>query len=152
MISWETCKKDFRADGILRDIYITPATVDDWRAAYRLICAYPGAEYSVAGVVQPPPTLVEQVFAVRPSGPMLRSRAGRAFVVFHFFSDQEIECDIDPSEIASERDLDALISFMRQLGDVTRKRVLITPESCPEVPFVTYDPERRKVEHHEVPG
>jgi len=151
MIRWDTCKEDFRADGSLRDIYITPATVTDWRALYPLLRVYPGVEYSVDDVVQPPPDSIEEALAVRLSGsPMLRFRVGRALVVFHFFSEEEIECDFVPNEITSQADLDALLAFVRQLGDATRKRVAITPENSRELPFITYDPESGGFEHHEI--
>jgi hypothetical protein len=149
MIRWDTCKEDFRSDGSLRDIYITPATLADWQALYPVLRGYSGAEYSVDGVVQLPPDLVEQAFAVRPSGsPMLRFSVGRALVMFHFFSDEEVECDFVPSAITSQGDLDVLLAFVRQVGDTTRKPVVITPENGRELPFITYDPESRKFEHH----
>ena len=149
MIRWDTCKEDFRGDGSLRDVYITPATLADWKVLYPLLRDYPGVKYSVDGVVQPPPALVEQAFAVRPSGsPMLRFRVGPVMVVFHFFWDEEIECDFVPNEITSQTDLDALLGFVRKLGDATLKRVLVTPENSPEQPFITYDPEIKEFKHH----
>jgi hypothetical protein len=149
MINWEACKEIFQCDGSLRDIYITPATLADWRSLFPLLRSHPAAEYSVDGVVRPVPDLVEQVFAVRVSGsPMLRVRVGRALLVFHFFSDEEIECDLSPNEIASQLDLDALLAFVRDLGDATRRRVMITPENCPALPFITYDPQNRNFEHN----
>lgn len=149
MMLWDTCKEDFRADGSLRDIYVTPATLDDWRASYPLLRDHPGAEYSVDGVGQQPPDSVEQVFAVRPSAsPMLRFHVGRALVVFHFFSDEEVECDFLPNEITSQVDLDALLAFVRQLGEATRKCVLITPENCREQPFIIYDPEKQCFDYY----
>ena len=151
MIRWDTCKEDFRGDGSLRDIYITPSTLADWRALYPVLRSYPGVEYSVDGVSQTPPDSVEQAFAVRQSAsPMLRFRVGQVLVVFHFFSEDEIECDFVPNEITSQTDLDALLDFIRRLGDTTRKRVVITPENGRERPFITYDSESREFVHHEV--
>ena len=126
MIRWDTCKEDFRGDGSLRDIYITPATLADWRVVYPLLRTHPGVEYSVDGIVQPAPDSVEQAFEARRSAsPMLRFRVGSALVVFHFFTDEEIECDFVPNEITSQADLDDLLGFVRQLGDTTRRRVEI---------------------------
>jgi len=151
MISWDTCKDDFRSDGSLRDIYIAPATLADWRAIYPLLRDFPAVEFSVDGVVQPPPATVEQAFAVRRSAsPVLRFRVGRALVVFHFFSEEEIECDVSPREITSQTDLNALLGFVRQLGDTTHKRVLITPENDREHPFISYEPESREFEYRVV--
>lgn len=151
MIHWDTCQEDFQWDGSLRDIYVTPATLAEWRALYPLLRDYAGVGYSVDGIVQPAPATVEQVFAVRPSGrPRLRLRVGRTLVVFHFFSEEEIECDVSPREITSQIDLDALLGFVRQLGDVTNKRVVITPENRPDHPFISYDSKSRGFEHHQV--
>jgi hypothetical protein len=151
MISWDTCREDFRSDGSLRDIYVTAATLADWRAIYPLLRDFPAVEFSVDGVVQSPPATVEQAFAVRSSAsPMLRFRVGRVLVVFHFFSEEEIECDVVPHEISSQTDLDALLGFVRQLGDTTHKRVVITPENGRERPFISYDPESRDFEYHGV--
>ena len=149
MIHWETCKDDFRWDGGLRDIYITPATLGDWRVLYPLLRDYSGVVYSVDGIALPPPASVEQVFAIRPSGsPMLRVEVGRMFIVFHFFSDEEIECDIEPRQITSQVELDLLCGFVRLLGDTTNKRVVITPENLRDEPFISYSPEIKKFQHH----
>lgn len=151
MIDWDTCKEDFRWDGSLRDIYITPATLDDWRILFPLLRDYPGAEYSAGGVVQEAPNTVEQVFASRSSGiPIFRIQVGAMVVVFHFFSDDRIECDIDPREITSQSDLDVLFGFMRWLGDAVRKPVLLTPENGREHPIITYVPDRKEIHYHEV--
>ena len=151
MLSWNTCKEDFRWDGSLRDIYITPATLGEWRTLYQLLRDFPGVEYSVDGNMQAPPDAVEQVFAVWSSAhPMLRVKVGRTLIVFHFFSDEEIECDVDPREISSQSDLDALLGFVQQIGDMTHKRVVITPENVRNEPIISYDPETRQFQYHEV--
>jgi len=145
MILWDTCKEDFRSDGSLRDIYITPCTLADWRVLYPVLRSYPNVEYSVDGVSQDPPDSVDQALAVRLSArPMLCFRVDGILVVFHFFSEDEIECDFVPNEITSQADLDALLAFVRRLGDTTRNRVVITPENDRERPFITYDPESRE--------
>ena len=151
MISWDRCRDEFRSDRSLRDIYITQTTLSDWRAIYPLLRDASGAEFSVDGVSQPPPAKIEQAFAIRLSAsPMLRFRIGRALVVFHFFSEAEIECDFIPEEITSQTDLDALLEFLRQLGEKTGKRVVVTPENAPEFPFISYEPGSGKFAHHEV--
>jgi len=151
MICWETCKEDFRWDGSLRDIYISPATLGDWQTLYPHLRDVLGVEYSVDGVVQSPPSTVEQVFAVRPSShPMLRLRVGRTLVVFHFFSYDEIECDVDPREISSQSDLSELLGFVRHLGDLTHKRVVVTPENVRAKPFISYEPDSGDFQYHEL--
>jgi hypothetical protein len=149
MISWNTCKEDFLGDGSLCDIYITPASLADWREVYPSLRGYPGVDYSVDGVFQPAPDSVEEVFEVRRSAsPMLRFKVGAALIVFHFFTDEEIECDFVPNEITSQADLNALLAFIRQLGDATRKRVVITPEGRSDEPIISYAPETGAFEYH----
>jgi hypothetical protein len=149
MIHWEKCKKDFRWDGSLGDIYITPALLSDWQALYPLLRDSPGTEYSVDGVVQLPPDSIEQAFAARASAsPMLRVKVDRATVVFHFFSEDEVECDFDPRQIASQADLNALLGFIKLLGDATNKRVVITPENAPTEPFISYEPDTKDFQHY----
>ncbi len=151
MIHWDKCKDDFQWDGSLRGIYVTPASLGDWKALYSILCSYPNVEYFVDGVAQPPPADVEQVFAVWASAnPMLRIRVGESVVIFHFFARDEIECDIDPREITSQADLDSLLGFVRQMGDVTRKPVAVTPENLPERPIITYEPEKGEFRYHEI--
>lgn len=149
MIRWEECKVDFKADGSLRDIYITPATIEDWRALYPLLKCSSGAEFTVDGDTEPLPTSVDQVFAIRLSAsPMLRIKAGRVAVVFHFFSDDEIECDISPSEVRSQSELDGLLGFVGKIGDATQKQVFITQENRRNRPFISYNPITRDFKNH----
>ena len=83
MISWDSVKDSFAWDGSLRDIYIAPASVADWAAIWPLLRGYPGAEFSLDGHKQAPPGEVQEVFALRAlASPMLRLKAGSAWVVF----------------------------------------------------------------------
>ena len=149
MISWDKCKEDFQWDGSWRDIYISPASFDDWRAIYPFLRSQPGIEFSAeAGSCDAPSTIDASFFAN--SRLTLRLRAGRILVVFHFFTPEEIECDIDPREVASQTDLNSLLEFLRQLGDLTRKRAIITPENLPDRPIISYDPETRDFQYHEI--
>jgi hypothetical protein len=125
MILWDPVKDDFAWDGSLRDIYIAPAKADDWASIWPMLREYPGAEFSYEGNNEAPPATVQEVFASRASGnPMLRLRAGSVSIVFHFFSTEEIECDMDPRDITYQPDLDALLGFIRQLADRTGMRLL----------------------------
>ena len=69
MITWDTCKEDFRWDGSLRDIYVTPASLDDWRTIYPLLRSQSDIEIvTEAGMRDIPETLDGSFFAdVRPT-------------------------------------------------------------------------------------
>jgi len=149
MIPWNTCKQDFEWDGSWRDIYVTPASLDDWKAVFPLLRAQSDAEFiRESGSVSIPDSLDESFFT--DSRPTLRFRVGGVLVVFHFFTPEEIECDIDPREVTGQASLDAVLTFVQQLGDLTRKRTVLTPENCSDHPIISYDPESREFEYHEV--
>lgn len=147
MIPWDTCRQDFEWDGSLRDLYVTPATMDDWKAVFPLLRAQSDVEFlTESGPVCIPETIDESFFGeVRP---MLRFRTGGVLLVFHFFTPQEIECDLDPREVTGQASLDALLAFMQQLGDLTRKRAILAPENGTEYPIISYTPGSRDFEHH----
>jgi hypothetical protein len=148
---WETCREDFLWDG-LRDIYITPVTLAEWQIVYSTVLSRE-AKYSVDGVAQPAPARVAEVFETRESAaPLLSIRAGRTTVVFHFFSESEIDCDIDPRKVTSQADLDALLTFMSQLGDSIQKPVNLTYENCPNDPILSYDPGTQDFRRGEPPS
>ncbi len=51
----------------------------------------------------------------------------------HFFSESEIENDIDPREINSLKDHEHVLKYMTDLSTILNKEVILTPESEPEV-------------------
>ena len=149
MIDWQIVKDDFRSDGALRDIYVTPATLDDWRAVYSVIRSRPDVHFEVDGLALPPPVTVDEIFAARMShNPWLRFSLGQIQIVFHFFSEDEIECDFCPHEVDSQERLDMLLGFVEEIGRATGKRVLITPENCTQHPIISYEVEQGRFQYH----
>jgi len=146
MISWDQCKQDFEWDGSWRDIYVSPASLDDWKAIFPFLRSQPSVEFiRESGAVSVPEFLDESFFSE--SRPTLRFRIGGVLVVFHFFTTEEIECDIDPREVTGQASLDAVLAFMRQLSSLTRKRTVLTPENGLDRPIVSYDPESGEFKH-----
>lgn len=47
----------------------------------------------------------------------------------HFFSDKEIENDIDPRDINNIQDHEKIIKYMSELSNLLDKTVILTPES-----------------------
>ena len=54
----------------------------------------------------------------------------------YFFTDEEIENDITPSEINSIDDYCKLIEYMSNISKILNKRVILTPENSPEIELV----------------
>ena len=57
----------------------------------------------------------------------------------HFFTENEIECDIDPREFNGIDGHNKLIELLTELSVLLGKRISITPESCPENELVRID-------------
>lgn len=114
-----------------------------WRAFWQLLrdsdCR---AEYRIDEASVALPYEVESIFGVRTSAsPLLTVYLDGIELNCHFFTDQDIELDLDPREISSQGHLDLLLGFMRRLGAATAKSVVITPENKPELPIIRYEPE-----------
>ena len=58
----------------------------------------------------------------------------------HFFTEQEIELDLDPRELPADEDILRLTHFMALVGDGLQREVLLTYENGPEGPIVRYSP------------
>ncbi|MEO6046521.1 MAG: hypothetical protein ABIQ57_03510 [Candidatus Kapaibacterium sp.] len=138
---WSHVKHCFDWDGSLRDIYITPATLDDWRVAYRLFRSMEGTKFYVGHEPSEFPDDVSEIFVIRAEcSPMLYVKMGSVTFVFHFFTEKEIECDIDSRSVQSQSDLDALLAFMKMMGDAIGKQVILTAENCREIVMIRYEP------------
>ena len=59
----------------------------------------------------------------------------------HFFSEDEIEFDIDPKEVKSKSKADDVFEFMKNLSKILVKESILTGENSPEYPLVTVNPD-----------
>ena len=50
----------------------------------------------------------------------------------HFFTTDEIELDLDPREVTSQGQLDAVLDFISNLGAALQRDVVLTEENSPE--------------------
>ena len=56
------------------------------------------------------------------------------------FNDFEIEFDIDPREVNEETRFLRLIEFIRRVGNLLKKDVILSPENLPKYPILKYSP------------
>jgi hypothetical protein len=59
----------------------------------------------------------------------------------HFFDEQELEFDLDPSQVTGQVQLDGLLAFMRSLAAAVARTVLLSPENMHDHPFVRVAPD-----------
>lgn len=58
----------------------------------------------------------------------------------HFFSDQQIEFDIDPREINSSLDLERILRFMRSISSILQKEIILSAENSEnDFPLIKVD-------------
>ncbi len=151
MIPWQTCKKDFEWDGSWRDIYVLQTTLGDWQVLSNMLSKNYKISFQVNGSAQSFPASVDEVFAIQKrASPLLTLSVENIHVACHFFTPDEIEFDIDPREITSQSDLDALLGFLRFVGDTVNKPSLLTSENGREYPIITYNPISTQFSHHPV--
>ena len=136
---WQDCQQAFHPDGSLRDLLVPGTTLKDWD---RLLAfaRQAGGRFSRDGVEAPLPGRAADVPLDRSATHLLELTAGRAALHCHFFAEEEIEFDLDPRDIATEADFDALTAFMTDLGRILAKTIRLTEESHPDLLWFAFDP------------
>lgn len=146
-MEWRQIAPDFVFDGSWRDIYVLDTTLSDWQVVLdRLRRLEQTPVYRVDGTAKAIPDRVEDAFETRGSaGVLLSFSIGKAVLNCHFFGVGEIEFDLDPRDISDSDQFERLGWFMRLLGELTGKVVLLTPENFKERPILRYSPDNRQI-------
>jgi hypothetical protein len=141
-MDWNQVAADFERDGATRDIYVLDATTDDWnRVVEALRKRRPPPAFFVDGEPAALPARVEDIMAIRPdASPFMRIDLEGLSLNCHFFDDEEIEFDLDPTDIDGPERLTALVGFMTVLADATGKPALLTHENLREAVIVGCPP------------
>ncbi len=133
----------FYMDGSLRDIYVLGTSEQDWQTLLSFLrtSSYP-LEFLVGGEYQPLPEQVGDIFVLkREVGVTLRIDREHLEINCHFFTREEIEFDLDPKDFQNDQQVSHLLTFMRAIGRLLNKTVVLTPENCAEFPLFRFDPE-----------
>ena len=142
-IKWSSCKHEFKRDGILRDIYIQQTTLHDWERFYRFLShrRFPLDYRRSDELTTPMPATAAEIFQDTRCVHTVSFDIGGVFLNCHFFCVQQIELSFDPEYVESQARLDAVLYFMKEVGRLLRKEVLLTPENLTEAPIFRYSPE-----------
>jgi hypothetical protein len=142
-IQWDDACKLFEWDGSLRDLYVFGTEREDWA---RLLAALKASEWRLQFTrngerVALPENLGEylDMGPDRPGG-MLSTFVGKVRVNAHMFSDDEIELDIDPREVADEDAFTGVVRFMNLVADTLNKKIALTPENSSMCPLLIAHP------------
>ena len=137
-MDWAQIAPDFEWDGSLRDIYVLGTTSADWQRVLDQIADF-GVRltFTVDGEVAQLPDRASDILASRhDTSPLLCLDIAGIQLNCHFFSEESIEFDLDPTEVAAGQKLEALAAFMALLAEATGKSVVLTPENLPLGPIL----------------
>ncbi len=146
-MSRELYKDAFEPDGMLRDIYVFDTDARDWQKVIDDLRAnsYP-LEFTAGGEPMPLPD-VARIFELRRelSCSLSIDRPSMSLMCYFFTTDQ-IEFDLDPRDFTDEQQIDRLLVWMRSIGELLDKPVVLTPESSPDRPLLRFDPAHGRTE------
>lgn len=135
---WLDAIKEVAGD-MLWDIVVRQVELSDWRSALegvRLLAKTSQSVRLIEDIAAP----IEQAFDPGDSEARIGLVLGdEAEVHAHFFAIDEIEFDVDPTQLQS-RSGDALLEFMRAIGRSTLRPCLLTPENVHDRVLLRYDP------------
>jgi hypothetical protein len=141
---------EFKVDGSLRAISIRGTTLADWQrmldalwvSAYHL-------EFRREGELQTPPHNAAEPFEVRREAvAWLSVTSGGVTANCHFFTEEEIEFDIDPREVKGKPELDCALGFLRWLANAVGREAIMTWEGYRDHPVFTARPGCDRIEWH----
>jgi hypothetical protein len=135
------------ADGMLRDVYVLNATIDDWRTFWRFIRSRPEPlAFTLDNQPQPMPATVDEVFdRASEINTSLMIDPNELKIACHFFLESELELDLDTRDY-SNADFDRIAQLLRYLRDLARylgREVTVTYEGHKRDPFLTFTPSGR---------
>lgn len=145
--NWDNIKWIFEPDGwLLRDIYIQDVTLSDWEQLIDFLnCTYNlkfgeedskqiDKDYVVNYITDNTGEIETKKLTIDLNGIKINC---------YFFLQDEIEFDINPTEIKLFRDFERLEEFMTSISKVLRRQVTLTGENDPKFPLIKIDYEKR---------
>jgi hypothetical protein len=147
---WQSFAGEFERDGTLRDIYVREVQIEHWEKAARFIVRRGYLIKFSGGWTQM--TFPADIAELFPPGPenertTLSIDVSGVLINCHFFAQDEMEFDLDPTDIIDSSRLNAVFEFMSGLANATGKEIVLTPENMPEVAIFRYHPGANRVEY-----
>jgi hypothetical protein len=116
------------------------ASAKRWRLKPRLWACAP-LEYLLDDEVRPLPEHAVDILSIRDEhSPLLCVDQQRLGLNCHFFIPEEIEFDLDPKDFQTAQQVSYLLDFMRTIGRVVNKPIILTGENDVQGPLFRYDP------------
>jgi hypothetical protein len=146
---WEIVRQEFEPDGSLRDIYVLNTDLHDWEKALAFLKSSGNKlEFSTGDTPASVPENVASIFNHNEiERSLLQIDLGEIILRCHFFSEDEIEFDLDPRNINDGRSFDRLLAFVKSLGETLGKAVIVTPESHQKAAFLKFIPQTKEIKY-----
>jgi len=142
-MKWQDLADDiYFRDGSLRDIYVHNTSKSDWLKWAALINEnYPVNFYNGKQGVSTNRIDIEDVFGESNKSTVFNAAfsLGDIQLNTHFFTEEEIEHDLDPASIKSLEHHARLMEYMITLAKVLGKNVDLTAENMPDVVLLSTD-------------
>jgi len=133
---WNDVAFAFEVDGSLQDIYAYDTTIAHWDILLRLSNEISQVAYECDGKNITLPSSTDALLDDRTRTHCLKIDLGGPIANAHFFTAEEIELDLDPRQIRSQIDLDAVLNFCSRLSHEIKRDVMITAENTLDIVFL----------------
>ena len=145
MRNWNNIEWIFEKDGALRDIYVQNATISDWEKVVDLL----NSEYQLTfGIYEDNLNnkidfgYVKTMFADETGELETKSVTvdlNGIIVKCYFFLENQIEFDINPTEIKTETEFNKITDFMKSISSKLEKQITLCGENQSEFPLIKID-------------
>lgn len=136
-MNYQDCKIEFEFDGSWRDIYVPDTDIQDWQKLIDFVHSgfYPYSCW-IGGEEDNLQLRADAIFKAKSElTQFIQVQTGAVVLNCHFFTPDEIEFDLDPREIQSQVELNQVLQFMREIGRITNREVILTPENLKDFPI-----------------
>jgi hypothetical protein len=130
----------FEVDGSLRDLVVVDTSIEDWLTIYEELRSKNHDLTFECGDSQTLPPSVRELLVRGPHDqcPSLSLKMDANTLNCHFYQTEEIEFDLDPRDISTEANFFEITDFMRKIGKLLSKDVIITEENQHDLVFIRY--------------
>ncbi len=135
--NWENINWIFKLDGSLRDIYIQNTSIEDWGKLIDLLNSEYNLKYFSENKIKKDEVfkyLQDETGEVECSNVSIEIENIK--INCYFFFIEQIEFDIDPSEIKTKSDFEKILLFMTKISSTLKKQITLTGENEANFPLI----------------
>lgn len=140
----------FRNEAALRDIYVLETDRQDWQTFFPFLRTSPyTVEFLIGGERRPLPERVEDLFALTQAHHLvIRIDKEHLAVNCYCFAEEGMEFDIAAKDFQDEttirEQIARLLDFIRTIGHILNKVIILAPEVSPHFPLFRFDPSTKE--------